>query len=433
MSVSLPRGTRALDVAVVAVVACAMVAPPLEGRAQDLPPRPRAFYTLRNAPGAAVAGSSFLDRLLDAEASQDLVTPEMHGLLGRLQDRARATIARPDAPTEAEARRVLGEIHRLLTEEGFVYPAEGVVGSLSEALTPISIGEAEYARLRRVPENRRRTRALAKRPTGPFYIADCDLLSFLYLGVADVLDLSLRFMERQRTFNGDAGHSWIRWDFGDGRTLDWDPSVGEPYPRGALVDAPLSDDELSGYLWSIVGDNHMRAWAFRRARDAYETSLRLRAPNRSLAVLNAMAWMYATSPDPTLRSAPRALEYARAASAGAPSIGAYLDTLAAALAASGDFPAALATECRALAVETDEGSKAAYRRAARLYASGKPLLQERPAQAEVVAACLRLFGRSRGRAALPGAASVCFLEDPDLSEVPCPRPEADRTAAVRSR
>ncbi len=77
----------------------------------------------------------------------------------------------------------------------------------------------------------------------------------------------------------------------------------------------------------------------------YEAVLRLKP--KSGGTLNNLAWLLATAPDPTLRDGSRALALAhRAVATGR--TGAWLDTLAAAYAESGDFDAAVKTETEAL-------------------------------------------------------------------------------------
>lgn len=75
-------------------------------------------------------------------------------------------------------------------------------------------------------------------------------------------------------------------------------------------------------------------------------------------VLNYLAWIYATSPDPEIRDHPKALRYASEAydkSQGKEP--AYIDTLAAAHAANGDFAKAVEFQEKAIRLSIDRGEK----------------------------------------------------------------------------
>jgi len=75
--------------------------------------------------------------------------------------------------------------------------------------------------------------------------------------------------------------------------------------------------------------------------------------------VNALAWLLATSPDAGVRNPARALDLARSAVAmTAGNDASALDTMAAAQAAAGDFPAADSSARRALAIASRSGSHA---------------------------------------------------------------------------
>ncbi|MBW1806682.1 MAG: tetratricopeptide repeat protein [Deltaproteobacteria bacterium] len=101
------------------------------------------------------------------------------------------------------------------------------------------------------------------------------------------------------------------------------------------------------------GNWHNRAvvyTALGRTREAigdYQRALRIN-PN-SAGTLNNLAWILATTPDSSLRDGPKAVEYARR-SLQIGYIGAWLDTLAAALAESGEFDEAISVEEKAYAM-----------------------------------------------------------------------------------
>jgi tetratricopeptide (TPR) repeat protein len=90
---------------------------------------------------------------------------------------------------------------------------------------------------------------------------------------------------------------------------------------------------------------------------------------------NELAWMLATAPEENLRDVKRALELAeKSCEATERKDGHYLDTLAAALAASGDFEKAAATADEAVKVfDKDPAAKPAFDRA-ELYRAKKPFI-----------------------------------------------------------
>jgi tetratricopeptide (TPR) repeat protein len=111
----------------------------------------------------------------------------------------------------------------------------------------------------------------------------------------------------------------------------------------------------------------------------YERALRIN-PNY-VEVQNNLAWILATCPDAAFRDGPRAVALARSSdrlSRG--TLAPVLDTLAAAYAEAGQYPEAVATARRALAVAAGQESVADGLRARlRLYEAGIPYHETREA------------------------------------------------------
>jgi tetratricopeptide (TPR) repeat protein len=83
--------------------------------------------------------------------------------------------------------------------------------------------------------------------------------------------------------------------------------------------------------------------------DSYRQSLTADLPtDRKAETLNALAWIQATNPVPELSNGTQSLDHARQAVALAPQSPAYLATLAAALARTGDFAEAARVQQQAL-------------------------------------------------------------------------------------
>ena len=127
-----------------------------------------------------------------------------------------------------------------------------------------------------------------------------------------------------------------------------------------------------------------RASIHERAGDWYNATLDRRAALQAqpddAALMNALAWNLATVPDPYVRDGAEAVRLARAALAATGGRNpAYVDTLAAALAESGDFGAAVATQRRAISLaDADEVRTQGYSERLRLYQAGQPYRLEAP-------------------------------------------------------
>ena len=156
---------------------------------------------------------------------------------------------------------------------------------------------------------------------------------------------------------------------------------------GALMQQGRVDDALAAFQTAVkVGpddaETHINlANALRRqgleeeAVAQYESALQI-AP-RSIVVLNDLAWLVATSPNPSIRNGSKAVALAEQAvrlSGGANPF--FLHKLAAAYAENGDFPRALKVAERALQLATDQGQTALVlemQRDIKLYRANTPL------------------------------------------------------------
>jgi tetratricopeptide (TPR) repeat protein len=110
----------------------------------------------------------------------------------------------------------------------------------------------------------------------------------------------------------------------------------------------------------------------------YERRLR-NSPNRSRA-RNGLAWLLATCPDDDIRDGAKAVEHAtKACELTNWENAAFVDTLAAAYAESGDFDSAVKQQRKAIELlsEEDEGPRADMEERLKLYQSGKPYRQNR--------------------------------------------------------
>ena len=92
---------------------------------------------------------------------------------------------------------------------------------------------------------------------------------------------------------------------------------------------------------------------------------------------NNLAWLYATCPEARFRNGGKALELARKACDTAQTPAWYLQgTLAAAYAEVGDFPNAVKSQEKSLALAVKESDKQEAQKALDLYKAGKPYRNE---------------------------------------------------------
>jgi tetratricopeptide (TPR) repeat protein len=146
-----------------------------------------------------------------------------------------------------------------------------------------------------------------------------------------------------------------------------DPTLTMPHGQLALMDLQAGSvtSAITHFESSVSsGDAELRSWFARRlidaglireARDQFEAALA--ETNAAPLAANDLAWLLATSGDPSLRDGKRAVELAQQACEQAQGKSAgSLDTLAAAFAEAGDFVQAVATARRALSIARDAGA-----------------------------------------------------------------------------
>ncbi len=164
---------------------------------------------------------------------------------------------------------------------------------------------------------------------------------------------------------------------------DWraQTALGEAY--NALHDVPhavaalsrsVSLNERQPRAWELLGFLLMQSGRQREAVEAFRKGLAIAPGN--LTMINNLAWILATSPDPHLRNGPEAVELVeRVLAGGERKDPALLDTYAAALAQAGRFDDAVAAIDQAIATARAQNNTALVQRlTARraLYASGRP-------------------------------------------------------------
>ncbi len=156
-----------------------------------------------------------------------------------------------------------------------------------------------------------------------------------------------------------------------------------------LANAKRYDEALADLSEAIVLDPSIASAFFLRAdvlaktdkqQAAYGdllTALRIEPDNQE--ILNGLAWFLATCPEPALRDGKKAVGYAtRACELGGWKDGYIIDTLAAALAETGNFKLAVQRQREAVALSKIDEERKELERHLALYKEGKPYREARP-------------------------------------------------------
>jgi hypothetical protein len=300
------------------------------------------------------------------------VTPDMYAILDSLIDEAAVSLPAYPAnlPSDQAVRFAEGafnQIDCILLRHGFVFPGHGLVQLLSDGLAPTIYDDPlDLIELANQRHNRRRSAFIHAHGAGPFYVVDCDIASFVFLGIAQARGYPVHLVDIP-------AHNFVRWDIGGGTFVDYETMSGtvtnDVYyrehwdipDRFAIIGGTLrSMDEIEAFAYH---DGVLAmAWAWRhdyKQMIDYDLRAISRDPTRSFSSSN-LAWYYAAGSRRNARDGTLAIKYAKLAVSLFPD-GDNLDTLACAYAQSGDFDNARATEAEAgIAAYTPFGSGIAY-------------------------------------------------------------------------
>src|SRR5258706_2690626 len=292
---------------------------------------------------------TFAHRVLDIDSGETAVSPAKYALLDALIDDAKQRITYDPAvqdPRERaeQAERILRQIDQILTDHNFLYPPGGYdVTSLRASLAPQRYDQAALERILRVGVNKPRIDPARPPPDEPFYITDCDISSFLFIGIGDALGIDLHLVDLP-------DHMFVRWELSGGAHVNWDTNdgavisdkeyaadyaMGKRLRKRRVYLSSMTDREAEGFAYFLRGqrleDRGQAAKAIadlEKARKLYPQSTQARSE---------LAWLYATAAGVDEAQRKESLSLAKSALDLEPQCASFWDSSAAAHAANGDF------------------------------------------------------------------------------------------------
>jgi tetratricopeptide (TPR) repeat protein len=286
------------------------------------------------------------------------VTPSEYAILDALLDEAKQRLQPiPNglgaADYEAFAVSSLKTMDCILVRHGFVYPGVGLVQLLSDGLDPTKFTGTYYEKLKNKSHNEGRIAFIEKRNPGPFYVVDCDIASFLFLAMGELMGYPLAMVDMP-------GHNFIRWKRPDGTFINFETMDGKEtsddyyisgwgIPKSFLrtpgVLTTMTPAQLTAYEYFGVGLSYSWKHDYPQTIADYPKVISTDATLNDSA--NNLSWFYAVNPQSGWRDPRKAVAYGKQSTAIFAN-GDTLDTLACAYALAGDFTSAIQTEQKAI-------------------------------------------------------------------------------------
>jgi tetratricopeptide (TPR) repeat protein len=328
---------------------------PDEGKAPDA-----------TAAKAARRYDTFAHRMLDLDAAEAPVSAERYALLDAMTDDVKRRVSYDPSVKDPklqrrQAERILQAIDDVFTERNFLYPpGDYDVVSLRSALAPQRYEKGELDRILKVEINKRRMAHARANADRPFFIVDCDISSFIYVGIAEAMGIELHLVDLP-------DHMFVRFELADGSHLNWDTNDAQVVPdkeyasdyglgkrlrRQRVYLASMTAKEAQGYALFLRATRYEDRDENRKAIEDLEAA-RVLYP-QSTQVKSELAWLYATAADVPGELRRQSIELAEAALALEPECGDFWDSLAAAHGANGEFDQAV--KCARKAERFAEGA-----------------------------------------------------------------------------
>lgn len=310
--------------------------------------------------------------ILDLESAVAPVSPALYARLDTIIDDAKRRIPplKEDASRTEErayALQVFRIIDSTLIQHNILYPENDEskwTKNLTEGLTPQNVDPEVLDRILGQINNSRRLRYFHR--DNNIYFMDCDIASFVYLSIAEALNLPMTMVDLPK-------HNFVRWILDDGTSVNWETIYGMTLSDGQYIASYLGSEsngneaaeegvymrslsrvEILGYCHAVRAMVWEKQRRWDRALEDYREAVR-RYPLSELSQ-NNLAWLRATCPDPHYRNGGEAVEAARRAVTLFRNAN-NLDTYAAACAEAGDFPLAYKLEMKAYELSRKEEYK----------------------------------------------------------------------------
>lgn len=300
-------------------------------------------------------------RFLDGERGVGPVTATEYAILDAIVDEAKSRLkpvpaGLDDAAYEQFAVESLKTIDCTLVSHGFVYPGIGLVQLLSDGLDSTMFTDPTYYKaLLDSPHNSGRIAFIEQRKPGPYYVVDCDIASYIYLAVGEIMKYPVSMVQMPL-------HNFVRWRRPNGRYIDFETMDGKETDDNyylALWRIPSKFIGTPGVLTTMTSTQLLAyedfgiaiaiSWKhlYPDAIAEYQKSIAVDATLGDAS--NNLAWLYTVVPDPKYRDGQKAVKHALRAVAISAN-GDWLDTLACAYGLVGDFHAGVDAEKRELQV-----------------------------------------------------------------------------------
>src|SRR5258706_14871155 len=334
-------------------------------------------------PKSARKYDTFAHHVLDIDSQEAPVSQAKYALLDAIIDDAKQrntydpSIQEPGERIK-QAERILQQIDDVLTDHNFLYPpGDYDVTSLRASLAPQRYDRDALERILRVQVNQRRRDHARAHAEEPFYITDCDISSFIFLGVGDALGIDLHLVDLP-------DHMFVRWQFADGTHVNWDtndakaPSdkdyaadyaMGKRLRKRRIYLATMTPREAEGYAYFLRGqrfedrEQPIEAIAdMEKSRELYPQSTQARSD---------LAWLYATAACVDERHRKESLSLAQSALDLEPQCAMFWDSIAAAHAANGDFKRAAKEAGKAEGIAESPEDRAEFKAHRRSFEAGK--------------------------------------------------------------
>jgi hypothetical protein len=303
--------------------------------------------------------NTFAHRMLDLESEVSAVPDSKYELLDQiLADAARSIVINPLESTPAlprtKALAVLLEIDRILAEHSVIYPPGDWIDTLGDGLEPHRLSDQDALAAISHAHTDRRKRLIREHQSEVFYYMDCDILSFMYMAIGEVIGFDLKLVETPH-------HNFVRYLLDEHDYIDWEttwpmetsdavysgPELTSLAVQERAYLATMTASETLGYFYLLRGKRWKDLKPPNLERAAADYRLAMQLYPQSSGPRNSLAWLYLSVPGFSVKKLDVVQLALRAVSID-PLDGEILDTLACAYAESCDFGKAVLFEREAI-------------------------------------------------------------------------------------